>query len=99
MQIQIDALQNIQPDLVAEDVNAASLTDADVKVSALQTQLTGSEILADFFETGNVSDRDDKVMDVSMTWEKSQWNVPENLTFYLHRRFLKNFPCFQQMAR
>ena len=53
---------NIQPDLVPEDVNAASLTDVDTEVSAVQPPLADSEILAEFFKTGNNSDGDDEVM-------------------------------------
>ena len=46
LQNEIDALRNLQPDLVPEHVNAASLTDADAEVSAVQPPLTDSEILA-----------------------------------------------------
>ena len=48
LQNQIDALRNLQPDLVPEDVNAVSLTDIDFEVSAVQPPLTDSEILAEF---------------------------------------------------
>ena len=65
LQNEIDALRNLQPDLVPEDVNAASLTDVDAEVSTVQLSLTDSEILAEFFETGNISDEDDEVMDVT----------------------------------
>ena len=53
------------PDLVPKDVNALSLTDVDAEVSAVQPPLTASEILAEFFKSGIVSDRDDEVMDAS----------------------------------
>ena len=36
LQNEIDALRNIQPDLAPEDVNAASLTDVDADVSAVE---------------------------------------------------------------
>ena len=36
LQNEIDALRNVQPDLVPEDVNAASLTDVDADVSAVE---------------------------------------------------------------
>ena len=36
LQNEIDALRNIQPDLVPEDVIAASLTDVDADVSAVE---------------------------------------------------------------
>ena len=62
MQNEIDALRNLQTDVAAEDVNATSLTDVDVEVFAMQPPVTNSDILVEFFETGNISDRDDKVM-------------------------------------
>ena len=65
LQNEIDALQNLQPDLVLEDVNAASLTAVDAEVSAVQPPLTDSEILAGFLETGDTSDGDDEIMDAS----------------------------------
>ena len=65
LQNEIDALQNLPPDLVPEDVNAVSLTDVDAEVSAVQPPLTDSEILAEFFKSGIVSDGDDEVMDAS----------------------------------
>ena len=63
LQNEIDALRNIQPGLVPEDVNAASLTDLDADVSAVESPLTDSEILAGFFETGNISDGDEEVIE------------------------------------
>ena len=65
LQNEIDALQNLQPDLIPEDVNAVSLTDVDAEVSAVQPPLTDSEILAEFFKSGIVSDGDDEAMDDS----------------------------------
>ena len=65
LQNEFDALQNIQPDLVLEDVNAASLTDVDADVSAVEPHLTNLEISAEFFETSNITGGDNEVMDVT----------------------------------
>ena len=67
LQNEIDALRNIQPDPVPKDVNAASLTDVDTKVSTVEPPFADSEILAEFFEIGNISDGDDEVMEC--TWK------------------------------
>ena len=80
MQNEIDVLGNVQPDLVPEDVNASSLIDVDSEVSAVQPPLTDSEILAEFFKTGDISDGDDKIIDASDDIEENQWNVLGKLT-------------------
>ena len=59
LQNKIDALRNLQPDLVTKGVKATSLTDFDAEVSAVQPPHSDSEILAEFFETGNFSNGDD----------------------------------------
>ena len=64
-QDEFDTLRHIQPDLVPEDVNASLLTDIDSEVSAVQAPLTDSDILAEIFETGNISDGDGKMIDAS----------------------------------
>ena len=61
LQDEIDVLRNVQSDLVP-DVNASSLIDVDSEVSAVQPPLTNSEILAEFFKTGDISDGDDKII-------------------------------------
>ena len=75
---EIDALRNLQPHLVQEDVSEASSTDIEAEVSAVQPPLANSEMLAEFFETGEISSGDGGVMDVSdgrcrrangMSWE------------------------------
>ena len=64
LQDEIDALRiNVQPDLIPEDINAASLVDVDAEVSAVQPPPTYAEILADFLETDNISD--DELVDDS----------------------------------
>ena len=80
MQNEIDVLGNVQPDLVPEDVNASSLIDVDSEVSAVQPPLTDSEILAEFFKTGDMSDGDDEIIDASDDIEENQWNVLGKLT-------------------
>ena len=80
---EIDALRNLQPDLVPEDVNATSLTDVDAEVSTVQPPLTDSELLAKFFETGNISDGDDEIMDVSDDFEEEPVECPGKSDFGL----------------
>ena len=70
LQDEID-LPTVQPDLILEDINAASLVDVDAKVSAVQPSSTDAEILADFLATDNISDDElvddsDDVEDVPM---------------------------------
>ena len=71
LQDEIDALLTVQPDLIPEVINAASLVDVDAEVSAVQQSPTDAEILADFLETDNISadesvDDSDDVEDVPM---------------------------------
>ena len=47
LQDEIDALPTVQPDLIPEDINAASLVDVDAEVSAVQPPPTDAETLAD----------------------------------------------------
>ena len=87
--------KTLQPHLVQEDVNEASSTDIEAEVSAVQPPLANSEMLAEFFETGEISDGDDEVMDISNGVVEELMECPrKNLTSYLHWRFFKNFPCF-----
>ena len=44
----IDALRTVQPDLIPEDINAASLVDVDAEFSGVQPPPPDAEILADF---------------------------------------------------
>ena len=67
---EINTLWNVQPDLVPEDVNTYSLTDTGYEVSAVQVPLTDSNILTEFFETGNISNGDDKIIDASNNLEE-----------------------------
>ena len=68
LQDEIDVLRNVQPDLVPEDVSASSLTDVDL--------LTDSEILAEFFKTGEISDGDDEIIDASNDIEEEPVECP-----------------------
>ena len=56
LQDEIDDVRTVQPNLIPEDINAASLVDVDAEVSAMQPPPTDAEILADFLETDNISD-------------------------------------------
>ena len=94
MQNEIDALRNLQPDLVIEDVNAASLTDVDADVSAVQPPLTDSEILAEFFETGNISDGYDEVMDVRVGLKEEPMKCPRKSDFLFILEVLPKFSLF-----
>ena len=58
MQDEIDALRNVESNLISRDINAALLTDFDTEESAVEPPLTDSEILAEFFESENISDQD-----------------------------------------
>ena len=60
LQNEIDALRNLQPYQVPEDVNATLLTNVEAEVSAVQPPLTDFELLAEFFENGNISDGGDE---------------------------------------
>ena len=51
----MDVLQTVQPDLIPEDIIAASLVDVDTEVSAVQPPHTDAEILAYFLESDNIS--------------------------------------------
>ena len=77
LQDEIDVLRNVQPDLVPEDVNASSLIDVDSEVSAVQPPLTDSEILAEFFESGDISNGDDEIIDASDDIEEEPVECPE----------------------
>ena len=71
VQDEIGALRTVQPDLIPEDINAASFVDVDAEVSAVQPPPADAEILADFLETDNISDDElvndsDDVEDVPM---------------------------------
>ena len=55
LQDEIDALRNVQPHFVPKDLNASSLTNIGSEVSAVQARLTDSEISAELFENGNIS--------------------------------------------
>ena len=48
----IDALRNIEPDLITNDVNAASLFDFDAEVSEVEPPFTDSEILSESVNGG-----------------------------------------------
>ena len=94
MSNEIDALQNLQPDLVTEDVNAASLTDVNADVSAVQPPLTDCEILAEFFETGNISDGYDEVMDVRVGLKEEPVKCPRKSDFLFIMEVLPKFSLF-----
>ena len=48
LQDEIEALPTVQPDLIPEDINVASLVDVDAEVSAVQPPPTDAKILTDF---------------------------------------------------
>ena len=91
LQNKINALRNIQPDLLLEDVNTASVTDVDGEVSAVQPPIAHSEILAEFFETGNISDVDDKVMDISHGLEEEPMEYHEKSDLLIALEVIKKF--------
>ena len=60
----------------------------------MQPTLTDSEILAEFFQTGNISAGDDQVMNVRNGLEEEPMKCPRNLSSYLHWRFFKKLSWF-----
>ena len=74
LQDEIDALRSVQPDLIPEYVNAASLVDVNAEVSAVQPPHTDAEILADILETDNISD--DELVDDSDDFEDVSMEFP-----------------------
>ena len=87
---EIDALRTVQPDLIPEDINAASLVDGDAEVSAVQPPPTDAEILADFLETDNISD--DELVDDSDDVEDVPMECPgENELLHALELFQKFF--------
>ena len=93
LQNEIDALRTVQPDLIPDDINAASLVDVDAEVSAVQPPPpTNAEILADFLETDNISD--DEVVDDSDDVEDVPMECPEkNELFHALEIFQTFFVC------
>ena len=90
----IGALRNLQLDLVPEDVNAASSTGVDGEVSAMQPPLADSQILAEFFESGNISDGYVEVMDVSDGLEEEPMECPWKSDLLLALEILQKFSLF-----
>ena len=62
LQDEIDVLQTVQPDLIPEDIIAASLVDVDTEVSAVQPPPTDAENISD----DELVDDSDDVEDVPM---------------------------------
>ena len=90
----IGALRNLQLDLVPEDVNAASSTGVDGEVSAMQPPLADSKILAEFFESDNISDGYVEVMDVSDGLEEEPMECPWKSDLLLALEVLQKFSLF-----
>ena len=94
LQDEIDVSRNVQPDLVPEDVNASLLIDVDSEVSAVQPPLTNSEILAEFFKTGDISDGDDEIIDVSDDIEEEPGECPGKTDLLNALELLQKFSLF-----
>ena len=86
LQDEIDVLRNVQPDLVPEDVSASSLIDVDL--------LTDSEILAEFFKTGEISDGDDEIIDASNDIEEEPVECPGKTDLMNILELLQKFSLF-----
>ena len=63
LQVEIDNLRSVQPDLIAENMVAASFTDVDTEVPAVKHTPTNAEIVAGLLQTEDVSDNDYSVED------------------------------------
>ena len=98
LQNEIDALRNLQPYQVPEDVNATLLTNVEAEVSAVQPPLTDFEILGEFFENGNISDGGDEVMDVSDGLEEEPMECPRKSDPLLKLEVLQKFSLFSTNA-
>ena len=91
----IDALRTVQPDLIPEDINAASLVDVDAEVSDVQPPPTDAEILADFLETDNISD--DELVDDSDGVDDVPMECPGKMSSHVHWSFSKISLCLQMI--
>ena len=94
LQDEINVLRNGQPDLVTEDVNASLLIDIDSEVSAVQPPLTDFEIVAKFFQTGNISDGDDEIIDASDDIEEEPVECPGKTDLLNALELLQKFSLF-----
>ena len=92
LQDEIHVLRNVQPDLVPEDVNASSLIDVDSEVSTVQPPLTDSEILAEFFKTGDISDGE--IIDASDDIEEEPVEYPGETDLLNALELLQKFSLF-----
>ena len=63
-------LRSIQPDLVSENIDAASVTDVDVEVLAVQSLPPDTEIVAEMLEMEDVSNDDN-------TTQKMKFSIKE----------------------
>ena len=99
LQDEIDVLRNVPPDLVPEDVNASSLINVDSEVSAVQPPLTNSEILAEIFKTGDISDGDDEIIDASDDIEEEPVKSPGKTNLLNALELLQKFSSFSANAR
>ena len=94
LQDENDVLRNVQPDLVPEDVNASSLIDVGSEVSAVQPPLTDSEILAEFFKTGDISEGDDEIIDACDDIEEEPVECPGKTDLLNALELLQKFSLF-----
>ena len=79
---------------MSQDINPTSLTDVDAEFSAVRPPLSDSEILAEFFEPSNISDGDDKVMNVSDGLEEEPMECPGKSDLLLALEVLQIFSLF-----
>ena len=92
LQDEIDVVRIVQPDLIPEDINAASLVVVDAEISAIQPPLTDAKILADFLETGNISD--DELVDYSDDVEDVPMKCHEKNELLHALEFFQKFSLF-----
>ena len=58
LQVEIDDLRSVQPNLIEEDLDATTFADVDAEVIAVQTPPSDAEIVAELLEREGTNDDD-----------------------------------------
>ena len=58
LQVEIDDLRSVQPNLIEEDLDATTFADVDAEVIAVQTPPSDAEIVAELLEMEGTNDDD-----------------------------------------
>ena len=95
MEEESENLRSIQPDLVSENIDAASITDVDAEVLAVQPSLSDAEIVAVMLETEDVSNDNDDAVET----EDEPAYRPDKTELLQIIEAMRKFPCFQMMVQ